>query len=660
MKSFKLVAINLLFGSIVLSGCGGSDSSVPEEELTEPPLINQAKAFEGPLSSAANVNAERYIKNGIYAATYAVRNQPLPTPGTVSDSAAPPPSFSENFSTTNTAEQGVDEADRVEYDGSYLYLATQQEWFESGVNPPMVKVMQRNDDFTLTELDKIQVNFENYNINGLYLHLDRLAIISNDFPVYPLADIAIQPWYNNQARIGLSIHDVSSPADSAQLISVEIDGLLLSSRRIENQLYIVSTYTPFIDSLDPTASTEDELLQNYQAILATPANSIMPKLHSGQQSVAMNDISDCFIPTGATANDGHAQLITITRINLETPTDRSSTCLSAFAFMTYTSQDNLYIASNLQANATQFHKISLSDLQYQASGKVDGQIGWRGNPNLRIDEQDDHLRVVSSDYSAELPEHKLTILNQQGNQLQTVAELPNESNPEPIGKPNEDIYAVRFIEDKAYIVTFEVFDPLYVIDLSDQQAPFIAGSLEIPGFSSYLQPLKNDLILGVGQSVEFVRIPRTGEQPIEIPVQGGMKVSLFDARDPANPVELTSLVTPDAYTPVEFDYKALTVLESNGAYRFAMPVEQWLTSAEPSGDISFSANNSLMLLETDTTINTPELILIEKITVQNSSANYNYSGEDRSVLHGDNVYYIHGNQIWLSNWTADASLVGPF
>ncbi len=94
-------------------------------------------------------------------------------------------------------------------------------------------------------------------------------------------------------------------------------------------------------------------------------------------------------------------------------TDRSSTCLSAFAFMTYTSQDNLYIASHLQANATQFHKISLSDLQYQASGKVDGQIGWRGNPNLRIDEQDDHLRVVSSDYSAELPAHKLTILSQQ-------------------------------------------------------------------------------------------------------------------------------------------------------------------------------------------------------------------------------------------------------
>lgn len=659
MKSFALVSMNLLFGTVLLTGCGGSDGPEPIDELTEPPVINQAKAFEGPLSTNTSINAERYIKNGIYAAAFAVQGQPTSAPELVSD-AATPLSFSGNFSTTNTAEQGVDEADRIEYDGDYLYLATQQEWFEAGVNPPAVKVMQRNDDFTLTELDKIELDIENHNINGLYLHQDRLAIISNDFLVYALRDIAIQPWYENPARIGISIVDVTTPAETAQLIDIEIDGMLLSSRRIENQLYVVSTFTPYIASLDPTASTSDELLNNYKAIINTPASAIMPKLHAGQLSVAMNDINDCFIPTGATANDGHAQLITVTRINLETPTDRSSMCLSAFAFMSYTSQDSLYIAANLQDNATQFHKISLSDLQYQASGKVDGQIGWRGNPNLRIDEQDGHLRVVSSDFSDQQPVHKLTILNQQGNQLQTVAELPNETNPEPIGKPNEDIYAVRFIQDKAYIVTFEVIDPLYVIDLTDQQAPFIAGSLEIPGFSSYLQPLKNDMILGVGQSVELARIPRTGELPIQIPVQTGMKISLFDATDPANPLELTSIVAPNSYTPVEFDYKALTILESDGAYRFAMPVEQWSSETDPVGTSFIAAQNSLMLLETDTNSNSPELTLVDKVSVPNGQESYIYSGEDRSVLHGDNVYYIHGNQIWLSSWVSDATPVGPF
>ena len=284
MKSFKLVSMNLLFGSLMLSGCGSSDSPDPPDpivELTQPPVINQAKAFDGPLSTSSTVDAERYIKNGIYAAAYAYRNQSPTTPEAVNDAAAPA-SFGESYSTTNTAEQGVDEADRMEYDGDYLYLATQQEWLESGVNPPMVKVMQRNEDFTLTEVDKIQSDIEFRNINGLYLHQNRLAVISNDFPVYPLWDIAILPWYDYQARIGISIFDVTTPADSVQTLSVEIDGNLLSSRRIENQLYIVSTYTPYIDSLDPSASTDDELLNNYKAILATPANAIMPKLHTGQ------------------------------------------------------------------------------------------------------------------------------------------------------------------------------------------------------------------------------------------------------------------------------------------------------------------------------------------------------------------------------------------
>ncbi len=658
MKTVLTASLTLVVLSGAISGCGGSSSTDPEVELTEPPVINQAKAFDGPLSSSTSLAAERYIKNGIYAAAFAARNEVTSNPSLISDAAAP--TFTENFSTTNTAEQGVDEADRIEYDGDYLYLATTQQWLESGVTQPAIKVMQRNADFTLTELDQIQPDLDYLNINGLYLYQDRLAVIGNDFPVYPLADVAILPWYDAQARIGISIHDVSTPSDTSQVSSIEIDGNLLSSRRIENNLYIVSTYTPYIDSLDPTATTEDALLNNYKAILATPASAIMPKIHSGQSSVVMNDINDCFIPADATIRDGHAQLITVTRINLDAPEDRASTCLSTFAFMTYTSQDSLYIASNLDGSDTHFHKLSLSDLQYQASGKVTGQIGWRGRPNLRTDEQDGHLRVVSTDYSGEQSVHKLTILNQQGNQLQPVAELPNASQPEAIGKPNEDIYAVRFIEDKAYVVTFERVDPLYVIDLSDQQSPFIAGSLEIPGFSSYLHPLKNDLILGVGQAVEFAQIPSTGEQPIEIPVTSGLKVSLFDARDPENPIELTSMETPYAYSPVEFDYKAFTVLENAGAYRFAMPMEQWRTDSGPANTSLISAINSLLLLETDTNVETPELVLVDKLSVQNNEVNYIYSGEDRSVLHGDSVYYIHGNQIWLGQWMTNSDLLGPY
>ena len=60
--------------------------------------------------------------------------------------------------------------------------------------------------------------------------------------------------------------------------------------------------------------------------------------------------------------------------------------------------------------------------------------------------------------------------------LEVHAQLPNAERPEPIGKPGEARYASRFVGDRAYLVTFRVTDPLYVVDLSDAADPFVAAS----------------------------------------------------------------------------------------------------------------------------------------------------------------------------------------
>ena len=126
-----------------------------------------------------------------------------------------------------------------------------------------------------------------------------------------------------------------------------------------------------------------------------------------------------------------------------------------------------------------------------------------GQSQLRLSENDEFLRVVTTDYSDSNPVHRLSILSEQGGELSNIATLPNESQPEAIGKPGEDVYAVRFTNDKAYIVTFERTDPLYVIDLTDNAQPEIIGSLEIPGYSSYLHPLSNNYLLGIGTGSEY-------------------------------------------------------------------------------------------------------------------------------------------------------------
>lgn len=102
----------------------------------------------------------------------------------------------------------------------------------------------------------------------------------------------------------------------------------------------------------------------------------------------------------------------------------------------------------------------------------------------------------------------------------------------------ERIYSVRFIEDKGYVVTFRQTDPFYVLDLGNPQNPKLAGELKIPGFSSYLHPLDETHILGVGQE---------GSQ---------VKISLFDVSDKNNPVELDKYLLDEYWTEVSNNYHA--------------------------------------------------------------------------------------------------------
>jgi len=96
----------------------------------------------------------------------------------------------------------------------------------------------------------------------------------------------------------------------------------------------------------------------------------------------------------------------------------------------------------------------------------------------------------------------------------------------------ELIYAVRFIEDKGYVVTFKQVDPLYVLDLSDPMNPEKKGELKIPGYSSYLHPITKDKVIGIGEENNKV------------------KISLFDVSDPADPTEIAKYNLDEYYSEV--------------------------------------------------------------------------------------------------------------
>jgi uncharacterized secreted protein with C-terminal beta-propeller domain len=102
----------------------------------------------------------------------------------------------------------------------------------------------------------------------------------------------------------------------------------------------------------------------------------------------------------------------------------------------------------------------------------------------------------------------------------------------------EQIYSARFMGGRAYLVTFKQIDPFFVIDLTSPASPKVAGELKIPGFSSYLHPLSESRILGVGQE---------GSQ---------VKLSVFDVTSAQNPTEVDKYVLNEFWTEVQSNHHA--------------------------------------------------------------------------------------------------------
>jgi hypothetical protein len=137
------------------------------------------------------------------------------------------------------------------------------------------------------------------------------------------------------------------------------------------------------------------------------------------------------------------------------------------------------------------------------------------------------------------PSGSVTVLRLRDGRLEQVGRLDG------LGK-NEAVRGVRFAGPLAYVVTFRQTDPLFVVDLADPAHPRLAGSVDLLGYSAYLHPLGNGLLLGVGQDA-------TADG-----AQMGLLISLFDVANPAAPRLLDRVTLRDATAQVESDVHAFT------------------------------------------------------------------------------------------------------
>lgn len=179
---------------------------------------------------------------------------------------------------------------------------------------------------------------------------------------------------------------------------------------------------------------------------------------------------------------------------------------------------------------TVIHKIAINngDLAYKAFGEVSGQV----LNQFSMDENNGYFRIATtknrswSQFTEEETDSdsNLYVLDENLKQVGALEKLA----------PGESIYSVRFMQNRAYIVTFKQMDPLFVLDLTDPKAPKVLGELKIPGYSDYLHPYDNETLIGLGKD--------TGQIEFGGVRAKGLKLSLFDVSDVGSPKEIDTYI----------------------------------------------------------------------------------------------------------------------
>jgi len=190
---------------------------------------------------------------------------------------------------------------------------------------------------------------------------------------------------------------------------------------------------------------------------------------------------------------------------------------------------------------TDVHKFELPSTGaavYRASGRFDGAL----LNQFSMSEQGGILRAATTSSfngsrAGNGSESQVVTMKEEGGELKVLGKVGG------LGR-NESIRSVRFIGDIGYVVTFRQTDPLYTIDLRDPANPRVAGELKILGYSAYLHPIGEGMLVGVGQDAT-----ETGRTQ-------GTQVQLFDVSDPANPRAIQKLVIPGATSEAEQDHRA--------------------------------------------------------------------------------------------------------
>lgn len=487
------------------------------------------------------------------------------------------PSDSQNYgdgdySKTNVQVEGVDEADIVKTDGEYIYVV-------SGNNLTIVKAYPPpiSEDAIVSKL-----SFEG-SIMGIFINGDKLVVFVNDYMLYTLYggitiaeetvtnDVSVDglpekavsetgtnsvepratddpvnetttsepmsppiepvPYVYEPPSTSVKVYDISNKAKPDEIREFTIDGNYFSSRMIGDYVYVIATMYTFYTETDVA----------------------LPRIHSNNETevIAADDIYYYnFTDTSYT-------FTTIVAVNIanneQAPTHE--TIVMGGTSAVYVSTGNIYLTfpdynwwqeDDTMKTTIQRVKIDKGSITFVASGEVPGYI----LNQFSMDEYDGYFRIATTlnnnnwrtfDQTS-TSKNNVYVLNMS---LKVVGSLEDLA-------PGEQIYSTRFMGERGYMVTFRNIDPLFVLDLSDPKSPKVLGQLKVTGYSGYLHPYNENILIGIGKETIY-------DAKEDFAWYQGVKISLFDVSDVSKPVEIAKYEIGDRGTdsPILYEHKSL-------------------------------------------------------------------------------------------------------
>lgn len=456
-----------------------------------------------------------------------------------------------DFGTTNRQEEDVDEGDIIKTDGNYLYVVT--------ADRNLVSIVDVQSD-DMKELSQIKIDKTEF-VEEIYISSDTLIMIGLKYDVEPEVKAfsydgrVLYSGYNTIESF-VKIYDITDRSSPKLVTEYSQQGSYDSSRMIGTKLYNVSTY--YVNIRD----------DNYrdQCIPETEINGVCEKIPA-----------DCISVIEESESSTYA---VITTIDVKNDTEPKCEAILGNCDELYASSKGLFLSETAYDKKTYEENTKIYRFEYTDTGvnfKCMGKVAGYINDQFSMSYDGEYFRIAttlnktetSGDWVGDMAIstsdriNNLYILN---NNMQIVGKV------EDLAK-GETIQSVRFVGNMAYVVTFRQTDPLFVIDLSDPTKPIVKGELKIPGFSEYLHPIADGLLVGVGYD------------GTENGTNGDCKVSLFDVSNPYEPKE-TSVVrvtngVGSVYNSIEMNHKLYIKLSEN---EFAVPFNvRWFVHSEEKG-----------------------------------------------------------------------------